>query len=94
MSDVEVFGFSTTADGTKVAISTAVLVLFLVVAHYSLSSLDKVVSATAFRGAVQSLYKDLVVMGISSFILTMFSSGGLNLDSWLVYLVSRPPLHI
>jgi hypothetical protein len=86
--EVEPFLFSMTAQGDKLVMSMTLLVIFIVGSHLSLSSLDKAVNNSAFREAVQSLYKELVIMGISSFILTLMSSGGLSLGSWLVYLVS------
>jgi uncharacterized membrane protein len=85
--EVPVFGFSRNANGFAVAIAMSLLVVFVITAHHFLSVLDKAVNKTAFREAIQSLYKDLVIMGITSFILTLFDSAGLSLGEALVYLV-------
>ena len=87
MAQVTVFGFTRNANGYTLAVSMALILFFLTFANYTLTNLDKAASKTAFRGAIQSLYKELVVMGITSFILTLLTSAGFELDSWLVYLV-------
>lgn len=81
-----VFGFSRSADGFALAISMSLIVFVVTCAHFFLSRLDKAASKTAFNGAIQFLYKELVIMGVNSFILTLLSSAGLSLGTWLIYL--------
>lgn len=89
MSEVTPFGFSMTAEGDMLIISMYLLVALVVGGHFTLSALDDAVNKSAFRRAIQSLYKDLVIMGITSFSLTISTSAGLSFGSWLVYLVSK-----
>lgn len=85
-SSLSVFGFSGSVDGYPFAVCMSIILTFVVSAQAALSYLDKAVAKTAFRGAVQSLYKDLVIMGLVSFILTLLSSGGIQfLGPFLVY---------
>lgn len=86
MPEVTVFGFSRNANGISVAISMSLILIFVVSSHYTLSRLDKAVNKTAFRGAIQSLYQELVIMGVTSLILTLLTSTGFHFNTWLVYL--------
>jgi hypothetical protein len=86
---VTVFSFSKNANGLYVATAMSLLVAFLIVSHKSLSILDKGVSKKAFHDAIQSLNKELLIMGLASFILTLLSSGGLKFENVRIYLVRK-----
>jgi hypothetical protein len=57
-----ILGFSQHASVKEVSIGFVIIVIFLVVAEHGLSMLDSAVRSTAYAAAVQSLYKELVIM--------------------------------
>jgi hypothetical protein len=64
-------GFSQHANVKDVTIGFVILVIYLVVAEHGLSMLDSAVRSTAYATAVQSLYKELVIM-VSIYILYIY----------------------
>ena len=81
-------GFSEDSDVTLLSFGFIIIICYLVVAEQSLSWVDEACRSTAYAQAVQSLYKELVIMGISGFILTVLL--GTNVvppSAWVFYMV-------
>ena len=98
MSSYQLFGFSDDSEITPLSVGFIVIVGYLVLAEYSLSWLDEACRSTAYAQAVQSLYKELVIMGMSGFILTiLLGTNMVDNNAWVYYLVlfSEPstPVH-
>ena len=89
-TDVDLFGFSLECDSLKVLIAFSALTIVIASSNNLLTTIDDIASCTSFHHTIQSLYKELVIMGLSSFILTIFSSAGFEFLSWVIYLVYCP----
>ena len=88
MSSYQIFGFSDDSDVTPLSVGFVVIVCYLILAEYGLSWLDDACRSTAYAQAVQSLYKELVIMGMSGFILTiLLGTSIVENNAWVYYLV-------
>jgi hypothetical protein len=89
MSDYKLIGFSEDSDVTLLSVGFIIIIGYLVIAEKSLSVLDEACRATAYAQAVQSLYKELVIMGISGFVLTvLLGTSIVPASAWVFYMVS------
>ena len=81
-------GFSEDSDVTLLSFGFIIIICYLVVAEQSLSWVDEACRSTAYAQAVQSLYKELVIMGMSGFILTiLLGTSIVENNAWVYYLV-------
>ena len=85
MSSYSIIGFSEDSDVRLLSTGFVLIIGYLVVAEYSLSALDTAVRSTAYAQAVQSLYKELVIMGISGFVLTLLLGTSIVDSSAFIY---------
>ena len=91
MSESEnLLGFTYDSDITLLSISFVIIIFYLVIAEYGLSVVDKSCRETAYAQAIQSLYKELVIMGISSFILSVLVlTEIIHSSAWVFYMVNK-----
>ena len=85
MSSSRLIGFSEDSDVLLLSVGFATIVGYLILAEHSLSALDDAVRSTAYAQAVQSLYKELVIMGISGFVLTLLLGTSIVDSSAFIY---------
>ncbi len=90
MGGFRVFGFTRHCDVSLMTISFICIVAYLIIAEHVLSHLNELTKHSAYSEMIQSLYKDLTIMGVSSFILGMLlsSSKDLNGSKPVIYLVN------
>ena len=89
---IDIFGFTSHAKIMKATFGFLIIVVFIVGLEHMLKIVDEKVEKTAWKQTIESLYKELVIMGLSSFMLTLLVASNSNaasaMDSWIVYLVS------
>ncbi len=90
---LKVFGFSSTVEPVKLLIAFFALITYILIASKGLGALDAAIENTAWKETVASLYKELVILAISSFCLTVIvaieaDSNNIQLNDWIVYIVS------
>lgn len=88
-SHISVFGFTLHSNLGSTTTAFAFIVLYIILAERSLDALDQKFEGSYFREMIQCLYKELVIMGMSSFIITMFinSAKESKLLTDVIYLV-------
>ncbi len=81
------FNFSAYLEFETISYSFIIIVAYLIIAEHVLSALDESFESSAYHDMMKCLYKELVTMGISSFILSMFLFSGHGSSDWIIHLV-------
>ena len=81
------FNFSAHLNFETTSYSFIIIVAYLIFAEHVLSALDESFQSSAYHDMIKCLYKELVTMGVSSFILSMFLFSGLGTSDWIIHLV-------
>ncbi len=90
----DLFGFTTSTDVVLATTALLIIVLYLVVAEISLHALDSMFQSSAYKEMMQCLYRELVIMGFSSFILGMIIFSNSSNSKLVIYVVSSPVLRV
>jgi hypothetical protein len=86
---LSIFGFTLHSDAKIASLAFVVIVFYLVAAEKLLEMMHSTFDGTSYREMVQCLYKELVIMGLSSFVITMLVAGAsAEVYKYVVYLVS------
>jgi hypothetical protein len=88
------FGFTSTSDIYVGSACFVIIVGYLVLAEHILSSLETKFVSAGYREMIKSLYMELVIMGISSFVLSMILFSGNSNSEWILHLVRPMPIAI
>ena len=86
---LSIFGFTLHSDVKVASLAFVVIVFYLVAAEKLLEQMQSIFNDTSYREMVQCLYKELVIMGLSSFVITMLIAGAsAEVYKYVIYLVS------
>ena len=86
------FGFTSTSNIYVGSACFVIIVGYLVLAEHILTSLEQKFVSSGYREMIKSLYMELVIMGISSFVLSMILFSGNYNSEWILHLVCSCPI--
>ena len=84
----DLFGFTTSTNVVLATCSLLIIVAYLVAADIFLHALDSMFHSSAYKEMMQCLYRELVIMGFSSFIMGMIIFSHSSNSKLVIYVVS------
>jgi hypothetical protein len=79
-----IFGFTLTTDPLKSGVAFVIMVGYIIATEFVLDNLDKSLKRSTYREVMKKFYMELVILGLSTFILTVV---GYQESEWSIHVV-------